>query len=273
MEEEALSRLGIVLPSGEGWAARRRRYRVEGEGPLTHLRVRGSGGFGNQLAQLANAVALAAATGVAEVWHDVPWMGEGGEAPALRHLGRGARAGMGVAGRFAVRDNLGPIARLSARRRRDLVVARLRPRFALAPAGPPGPPVLSVRGGADLFEDPAPHPHYGQPPLAFYTEAVRRARFDEVLVVAQDRRNPVADALEVWLAETPGLRGRVVSEGAEGDARHILAAGHLVWGTSTFVEALALLGGRARTGHYMRAMAFAGELVHAVPRLRRFVPR
>lgn len=104
--------------------------------------------------------------------------------------------------------------------------------------------VMHVRSG-DIF-GPAPRADYGQPPLAHYLasldHAASQAPVSEVVVVFEDRVNPVVDALEAALRERE-IALRMVSGALCEDASAISSARRIVAGSGTFVPSLAALSG------------------------------
>lgn len=105
--------------------------------------------------------------------------------------------------------------------------------------------VLHVRSG-DLF-GAKPHSGYGQPPVAFYTQAIEQARlngFARVRVVAEDRLNPVVDALEAYLTSVELPFTMQVGGDLASDVATLLAARGLVFGVGTFGHAISMLSAR-----------------------------
>jgi hypothetical protein len=118
-------------------------------------------------------------------------------------------------------------------------------------AEPPGADevVIHLRAG-DIF-GPAPHPNYGQPPLAYYQSVVASLRAEgigRVCLVYEDRGNPVIAALEEWLA-AEGLPCRHQSGRVEEDIAFLMAARHLVFGSGSFGHGICLLAGQIASVH------------------------
>lgn len=106
--------------------------------------------------------------------------------------------------------------------------------------------VVHVRSG-DLFGE-MPHPMYGQPPLAFYVSAIDHARsvgFNRVRVVAEDRLNPVVEALDRYLNSNGVPVTMQIGEDLGTDLATLLAARGLVFGVGTFGLAICMLSSRA----------------------------
>ena len=125
------------------------------------------------------------------------------------------------------------------------VRSRLAPfRHLPTPLSSPSPDelVIHVRSG-DLFGN-KPHPRYGQPPLAYYALAVKRGMelgFRKVRVVAEDRLNPVVDALERHL-DSGGIPVTMqIGESLATDLATLLGARGLVFGVGTFGPAICML--------------------------------
>ena len=237
-----LRMLGLRRPAGPGAA------------PLAGLELAWYGRFGNNVMQLVHALALAEHHGLLEVAlpaHPLFRLSSAGLAPpagspALVERGappRGAR----LRGLFyhlhllpALRAILDPACR------RRLAQQRVRPLLDPALWQAPGDPpelVIHLRGG-DIF-GAAPHPHYVQPPLAFYRRAVaeRREPLTAVRLVSEDRANPCLVALEDWLARQ-GLACRVQSGSFAADLATLLGARRLVASATSFSGAVVLLSDR-----------------------------
>lgn len=106
--------------------------------------------------------------------------------------------------------------------------------------------LVHVRSG-DLFGD-KPHPRYGQPPLTFYALAIERALaigFRRIRIVAEDRLNPIVDALEHHLAAAGIPVVMQVGEELGTDLATLLAARGLVFGVGTFGSAICMLSSKA----------------------------
>ena len=115
--------------------------------------------------------------------------------------------------------------------------------------------VMHVRSG-DIF-GPTPRADYGQPPLAHYLasldHAAQQASVSDVVVVHEDRVNPVVDALEGALRER-GVAHRVVSGSLLDDASVIFSARRLVAGFGTFVPSLASLSPAVTDIYFFRGV-------------------
>ncbi len=112
----------------------------------------------------------------------------------------------------------------------------------LSAAPPADELVVHVRSG-DLFGD-RPHPMYGQPPFAFFASAINHAKsagFNRVRVVAEDRLNPVVNALERHLNSTGVPVKMQIGEDLGTDLATLIAARGLVFGVGTFGLAICML--------------------------------
>ena len=101
-----------------------------------------------------------------------------------------------------------------------------------------GPNALTihVRGG-DVFGERKP-PNYGQPPLSFYKLVINSNRWENVLLVIQDRSNPVVQGIIDYCNEK-NLPIQVQNEHLNEDLTKLLGAQNLVAGRGTFAPAVA----------------------------------
>jgi hypothetical protein len=107
--------------------------------------------------------------------------------------------------------------------------------------------VIHIRSG-DVFRE-SPHPSMGQPPLSFYTKVLSAARPTAVILVYEDKANPVIAQLETSLREqaTPFT---VHSGDLRSDLTVLLGAQQLVTGNGTFGQAVITLATHLRTWYY-----------------------
>ncbi|MES2713560.1 MAG: hypothetical protein V4653_18425 [Pseudomonadota bacterium] len=130
--------------------------------------------------------------------------------------------------------------------------------------------VMHIRSG-DIF-GPAPRADYGQPPLAHYLASLDHARalepVPEVVVVYEDRANPVVDALETALRER-GQAYRMASWSLLDDASVLFSARRLVAGFGTFVPSVASLSGEVSDLYFFRGVESAGFFRSEATRLWR----
>jgi hypothetical protein len=102
---------------------------------------------------------------------------------------------------------------------------------------------IHVRGG-DVFSE-GPEEMYGQPPWAFYLRVLESQRWDRVVVVSEDDRNPVLAYITQWC-----LQNDIKSVNAGGSLSSAVEAisrgRNLVSATGTFLPAIAYLSGGER---------------------------
>lgn len=248
---------------GDG-AARSDSYRVTGIGAdgdacSSGLRIIRLGRFANNVIQQAQAIRVATNLGMDFVYmldSGLFRFGEEASADKVKLLPQGAPLrvdAVTVEGDFFYRDRLG-----SALGREFMFSAGLvaDTRKWLAPylnlPEAPSPVthdelLVHVRSG-DLFGD-HPHPAYGQPPLAFYEAAVDRAMtlgFTRVRVIAEDRLNPVVDALESYLQKGGVPHSMQLGHSLNVDLATLLAGRGLVFGRGTFGLAVCMLSTQVR---------------------------
>ena len=94
--------------------------------------------------------------------------------------------------------------------------------------------VIHVRGG-DVFGEPAPV-KYGQPPLSFYTFILSSTEWSRVVLVSEDRKNPVLDQL-VSHCKEQGIPCDTFSDDLLSDLHVLAGAQNLVVATGSFGRA------------------------------------
>jgi len=97
--------------------------------------------------------------------------------------------------------------------------------------------VIHLRGG-DVFQDPAPKT-YGQPPLSFYTLIISSRKWSRVVLVSEDRTNPVVDGL-VEYCDVRKIPYEHQSSDLLSDLHALMAAKNLVVAAGTFGRAVIL---------------------------------
>ena len=131
--------------------------------------------------------------------------------------------------------------RASSRRRRSQ--SRGRPATHVA---------VHIRSG-DLFDRPDPHPNFVQPPLAYFTTALRHfaaARSGvHVTFVYEDEGNPVIAALRAFL-DGAGVPYTVASASLASDLATLLEHRALVLGRGSFGVAVAALSTNVQTLYF-----------------------
>lgn len=132
-----------------------------------------------------------------------------------------------------------PPSTTESRDRETMAWSRLRALLELTvPTVGSGPSVLTihVRGG-DVFGERKPS-NYGQPPLSFYKLVINSTRWESVLLVIQDRSNPVVQGIIDFCKEKK-LPIQVQNEHLNDDLARLLGAQNLVAGRGTFSPAVA----------------------------------
>lgn len=110
---------------------------------------------------------------------------------------------------------------------------------------------IHLRAG-DIFTKATPHPLYGQPPLAFYTGILRLESWEKVVLVFENRDNPVIDALIAWLA-SERLPYEIQSQNLDADAARLLEAENMVIGRGTFVYPMLCISEQVRRVFYFES--------------------
>ncbi len=103
---------------------------------------------------------------------------------------------------------------------------------------------IHLRAG-DIFANSTPHPLYGQPPLAFYTRILRMESWQKVVLVFENRLNPVIDALISFLA-SEHIPCEIQSRDLDADAARLLEAENIVIGRGTFVYPMLCISDKVR---------------------------
>ena len=107
---------------------------------------------------------------------------------------------------------------------------------------------IHIRAG-DIFTKATPHPLYGQPPLAFYTCLLRLEPWEKVVLVFENRHNPVIDALMAFLA-SECIPYEIQSRQLDADAARLLEAENIVIGRGTFVYPMLCISEKVRRVFY-----------------------
>ncbi len=103
---------------------------------------------------------------------------------------------------------------------------------------------IHIRSG-DIFAMATPHPLYGQPPLSFYTSIIRRERWDKVVLVFENRLNPVIDPLLAFLM-AEHIPYEIQSRNLDEDTARLLEAENIVIGRGTFVYPMLCISDNVR---------------------------
>jgi hypothetical protein len=240
-------------------------YTVIGEGPIEGCQVTPFGRFGNNVLQLAHAIAFARSQGLQwvaadrlgtafrrgchqlndslQVYIDVP-PPDGGAALLGRYfdwwgLGSGLRRFQGATLGQVVRHQIAGVLDLDPE-----------PTHAEQPQLH-----MHIRGGDVFGSQGTVHKGYVQPPLCYYTmvaeDWLERQGVGQVVVVSQDRLNPCVDALVAWAARRD-IALQFVSSTERQDIGCLLAATDIVAGLGTFVPMIALASQTVRRLFFFR---------------------
>lgn len=209
--------------------------------------VNGFGRFGNSIIQLLNVEALAAQLSATRVFYhrfdliDNTDLSLSDDTQLVRTSPLTRKgpvpdaiwATHGIRGTELLVDPCGPQA------------ARLRRRIAeiVLPEGPPlevsdKELTIHIRSG-DIF-GVKPHPHYGQPPLAFYQQVIRSQNWQSVTILAEDELNPSVRALHAWCDDI-GLPSYLQIAGLTETIRTVARSTAVVAGRGTFIPAIVSL--------------------------------
>ena len=243
---------------------------------IVGLKLNHSGRFGNLTLQYTHAIELARRTGLAYVqlgWHalfDVTTPFEVDGLTVLPPQAELPQDGVFISGVFFNTDILAPI--LGPFLRFDPAEERLYSTIAqtyLRPHMLSGIPLpgeqhpstevtIHIRSG-DLFDSgTVVERMYRQPPLSFYTLAIRNLQRSGLIrtarLVFEDRGNPCIERLEAWLV-AQGIPFRVQCGTLHEDMSALIDAPHLVFGFGTFGYSACRLSKRIETVHF-----FAPEL-------------
>ena len=218
------------------------------------------GRFGNMVRQVSLAIASAEKLGIREVivksFPQFPrgtWVLDNGVAlthdPYLRSR-MIARPRLALAGDFFVKPRL-PIQVDDVDF--DTIASSLAEAGKLARENALSREVLVVhfRSG-DAFSD-RPHPGLGQPPLSFYQLVIDHEKPEKVILVFEDRANPVIDGVIAHL-EVVAIPYSVQSANFREDLGVLLAARSLITANGTLSEALLML-----SPHLQRWISYSGD--------------
>jgi hypothetical protein len=94
--------------------------------------------------------------------------------------------------------------------------------------------VIHIRSG-DVFSS-KPHPNYIQPPLVYYKHIIDTNQWDNIVLVAEDRKNPVITEL---LNQYPKIKYK--RDTLENDIKIVMSATNIVSSQGTFIPSLMML--------------------------------
>jgi len=210
--------------------------------------IEGFGRLGNSVIQVLNALALAKNFGVNIIlFHRFDLIDNA-------TLALGAGVTLQRTSLFRKRGSVRPLVvwRTAAMRRTEILLKPCSPEAATARAAlsgalagaqsrgqePRDTLTVHIRSG-DVF-GPAPHPGYGQPPLAFYTRVISHHAWKSVAVISEDLGNPVSDAVKRW-CENEGIPVTQQCLDLPETIERLASAHAVAAGRGTFVPALVYL--------------------------------
>ncbi len=94
--------------------------------------------------------------------------------------------------------------------------------------------VIHIRSG-DIFNN-NPHPGYVPPPLAYYVNILNNNQFNKIIIIAEDKKNPVIDELLKLYPNSFYEKNSL-----EDDIKIILGATNLIESIGTFIPSLLML--------------------------------
>ena len=103
---------------------------------------------------------------------------------------------------------------------------------------------IHIRAG-DIFAKAQPHPMYGQPPLSFYLRILKLERWEKVVLVFENRLNPVIDKIMAYLA-SQRIPCEIQSKNLDADTARLLEAENIVIGRGTFVYPMLCISDNVR---------------------------
>uniref|UniRef100_A0A6C0DQN2 Glycosyltransferase n=1 Tax=viral metagenome TaxID=1070528 RepID=A0A6C0DQN2_9ZZZZ len=103
--------------------------------------------------------------------------------------------------------------------------------------------VIHIRSG-DLFSERRPHGAYLSPPLSYYTDIISTRSYENIYLVAEDRRNPCINRL---LELYPKIVFKLQT--LEDDIKLILAASNVIMSVGTFIPELLNLSDNIKSIH------------------------
>lgn len=215
--------------------------------PISAVVAIGQMKFGNSIAQISNAVSICDSLGIASLHLPGYWYikrGRNQTASGLHVRNKKRinlrREQLTLCGRFFYRSTLAPL--YSQTPNQHLIMRRLSDLLQLPTHLPPlavDDLVVHLRSG-DVFNAAVPHPHYGQPPLAYYLKILHSRPWRSITMVFQDEGNPVVAALRTAIQEL-GLPLRCANGSLIDDLAILLSARTLVSGTGTFASGVSAL--------------------------------
>ena len=94
--------------------------------------------------------------------------------------------------------------------------------------------VIHIRSG-DIFSS-NPHRNYVPPPLVYYTKQINKNNFDNIIIICEDKKNPVVNKLlELYKNATYNKHS------LQKDIELILGASNIIFSVGTFIPSLMLM--------------------------------
>ena len=94
--------------------------------------------------------------------------------------------------------------------------------------------IIHIRSG-DIFSL-NPHPNYVPPPLSYYTKQIDKYKYKKIIIVCEDRVNPVINKLLELYENSIYKKNNLID-----DIRILLGASNIIFSVGTFVPSLMLL--------------------------------
>ena len=111
--------------------------------------------------------------------------------------------------------------------------------------------VIHIRSG-DIFQDkffnhPKPPPSYIPPPLSYYTKYIEEYNYKNIIIVCEDKVNPVVDSLLKIYKNAIYTKNSL-----EEDIKIIMGATNVLWSIGSFVPKLLLISDHIKNVYHHR---------------------
>jgi len=103
--------------------------------------------------------------------------------------------------------------------------------------------VIHIRSGDIMSSNP--HKGWVQPPLYFYKKILEQKKWDKIIIISEDRKNPVTNKL---LDEYPNISFKINS--LKEDIHYILNAKNICFGFGSFVPSLLIFNEEVKNIYY-----------------------
>lgn len=118
--------------------------------------------------------------------------------------------------------------------------------------------VIHIRGG-DIFSNNA-HPSYIPPPLDFYKKIINKDKYENIIIVSDDNKNPcIKELIKLY----PIIEFKL--QRLEEDIKMILSAKNLVSSVGTFIPSLLFVTRNTETLYYPSYSIQVQEISHLKP--------